>query len=177
MCFSLASSISFDLLPEWMNEVSNNINTENMVKYLVGNCADLVAEDELQNSREDAIKFTKDNHFDYYIETSSKTGENVSELFEILTKHLYLAKELEEENVFGSFATKSEKSYSQNFKYHSQLSVKLASHQSTTKFLFHNLHKFGNIIYSNILTHLCCTTSPSAESNLSIIDSDHIKIT
>ena len=47
--------------------------------------------------------------------------------------------------------------------------VKLASHQSTTKFLFHNLHKFGNIIYSNILTHLCCTTSPCAESNLSII--------
>ena len=47
--------------------------------------------------------------------------------------------------------------------------VKLASHQSTTKFLFHNLHKFGNIIYSNILTGRCYTTSSSAESNLSII--------
>ena len=32
------------------------------------------------------------NGFNYYIETSSKTGDNVIDLFKILTKHLHIVK-------------------------------------------------------------------------------------
>ena len=79
-----------------------------MVKYLVGNCADLNSKEEerdktdvYSNDSEDAVperSVTKaealacmrEHGFSQYIETSAKTGENVEVLFTTLAKHLFL---------------------------------------------------------------------------------------
>ena len=41
ICFSLASRESFVHLPEWLKEIEEHRDSAKMVKYLVGNCADL----------------------------------------------------------------------------------------------------------------------------------------
>ena len=51
--------------------------------------------------KEQALEFMKQNNIDHYIETSAKSGENVTEIFDTAIKHLYLKskdrKETEEE--------------------------------------------------------------------------------
>ena len=42
---------------------------------------------------EEALAFARDQQFSHYIETSAKTGENVHEVFQTLTKHFYLLNE------------------------------------------------------------------------------------
>ena len=59
--------------------------------YLVGNFAD--DEDHRQVSKEEALALCKELGFHHYIETSAKSGYNVLELFETLTKHLYVVNE------------------------------------------------------------------------------------
>ena len=81
-----------------------------MVKYLVGNCADLNPEEEEAKSNKDdvysndsedavpersvtkaeALACMREHGFSQYIETSAKTGENVEVLFTTLAKHLFL---------------------------------------------------------------------------------------
>ena len=41
VCFSLASRESFSNLTEWLKEIDSHADRSHMVKYLVGNCADL----------------------------------------------------------------------------------------------------------------------------------------
>ena len=59
--------------------------------YLVGNFAD--CEEEREISTEEAIQFAKDNGIHNYVETSAKTGQNVNEVFENITKHFFLLNE------------------------------------------------------------------------------------
>lgn len=56
---------------------------------LVGNKADLSMNDRVIYPDE-AIKFGKENHFDYYTETSALTGNNVENVFNNLAKTIYL---------------------------------------------------------------------------------------
>lgn len=56
--------------------------------YLVGNRADL--EENREVSTAQAKRFAKDYNFQNFFETSALTGHNISELFETITKHLYL---------------------------------------------------------------------------------------
>ena len=65
-----------------------------MVKYLVANCADLKGKNGSRNvNKNEIIDFMKKYDFSHYMETSSKTGDNVQNLFLTLTKHLYLVYE------------------------------------------------------------------------------------
>ena len=61
------------------------------MRYLVGNFADL--QDERVVSTEEALKYMKDNDFSHYLETSAKSGQNVNNLFQTITKHLFLLHE------------------------------------------------------------------------------------
>lgn len=63
----------------WQTEIENNAD-EKVIKYLVGNFADL--DDQRQVSQEEALQTMKDLNFDHYVETSAFTGQNVQELFE-----------------------------------------------------------------------------------------------
>ena len=76
---------------KWMEEIDYSTENEHMVKYLVGNCVDLIEDDGMSMAKKiETVKFMKDFGFTRYIETSAKTGFNVDHLFETLTKHLFL---------------------------------------------------------------------------------------
>ena len=55
--------------------------------YLVGNVID--KEDERKISTEEGRKAAENNGFNYYMETSAKTGHNIKELFQMASKHIY----------------------------------------------------------------------------------------
>lgn len=59
----------------------------------MGNFADM-KEDRVV-SREEAVSLMKELGFHHYIETSAYTGENITTLFETVTKHLFKVHELE----------------------------------------------------------------------------------
>ena len=90
VCFDLTCRESFDKLNSWLEEVNNNTGS-GLVRYLVGNFADLP--DERVVSTEEATAFMRQNGFSHYLETSAKSGQNVNELFETITKHLFITHE------------------------------------------------------------------------------------
>ena len=79
-----------------------------MVKYLVGLCSDLKppeqdkgdvysdssgeTEDGRSVTRDEALKFAREQGLSHYMETSSVSGENVELLFTTLAKHLFISK-------------------------------------------------------------------------------------
>ena len=90
VCFDMTSRKSFESLESWTVEVNNNTSS-NLVRYLVGNFADLP--DERQVSTEESLAFMRNNGFSHYLETSAKSGQNVNNLFQTITKHLFLTHE------------------------------------------------------------------------------------
>ena len=90
VCFDLTCRKSFDDLKSWLEEVNNN-TSNNLVRYLVGNFADLP--DERVVSSEEATAFMREHGFMHYLETSAKSGQNVNELFQTITKHLFITHE------------------------------------------------------------------------------------
>ena len=87
LVYDVTSPQSFENARDWKKEIENNADRDVLV-YLVGNCADL--EDERQISKEDGVELMQEMELDHHMETSAKTGMNIAELFETLTKHLYL---------------------------------------------------------------------------------------
>ena len=55
--------------------------------YLVGNVVD--REDERKISTEDGRRAAENNGFNYYMETSAKTGFQIKELFQMAARHIY----------------------------------------------------------------------------------------
>ena len=87
LVFDLTNYASFEHLPQWIEEVRANIKYE-IPLLLVGNKSDLM--DQRTISIEEINQFTKAFNL-YYIEASTKTGENVEEAFEALTRLILLA--------------------------------------------------------------------------------------
>lgn len=82
---------SFDDVTSWLGEIEENRDQEDMMVYLVGNRVDLAEVGELrQVSLSEAVTLAREKRLDNVFETSAKTGFNVVELFQSLTKHLYL---------------------------------------------------------------------------------------
>jgi small GTP-binding protein len=77
---------SYNHIEEWLNEIRTKAGQE-MKLYLIGNKLDL--EKERQVNTEDAEKFSLDNEFDYFTETSAKTGFNAEKVFIQAAKDLY----------------------------------------------------------------------------------------
>jgi small GTP-binding protein len=85
--FDVTNRKSFESVPDWVNEVNTN-GEEEAIMYLVGNVVD--KEEERQITREEARECAMLNKFDYYIETSAKTGQGIKDGFQMAAKHIYL---------------------------------------------------------------------------------------
>jgi len=83
LCYDITRRSSFENLEEWYQIV--NTNAEDPVFILVGEKADLA---DIRRSVEfdQATEFKEKYNIDYFIETSSKSGENNNKIFEILTR-------------------------------------------------------------------------------------------
>ncbi|MFX1377495.1 MAG: Rab family GTPase [Promethearchaeota archaeon] len=85
LCYDITRQSSFDNLEEWYQIVNNN--ADNPVFILVGEKADL---GDIRRSvdHEQAEEFKAKYNIDYFVETSSKSGENNQKIFEILTRSI-----------------------------------------------------------------------------------------
>ena len=85
--YDITSDISFENVQEWLHEIENNADRDVLV-YLVGNRADL--EEEREVSAEAGLALMKELKLHNHLETSALTGKNIGNLFETMTKHLFL---------------------------------------------------------------------------------------
>ncbi|MBY8987014.1 MAG: GTP-binding protein, partial [Candidatus Lokiarchaeota archaeon] len=92
LCYDITRYTSFQNLKEWYNIVMENTNTDT-VCLLVGGKADL-ASYRRTVERTDAEEFQKEHNIPHLIETSSKTGENNKNVFEMLTEAMLKKREL-----------------------------------------------------------------------------------
>lgn len=86
--YDITRYVTFKNLTDWLtvfNE-ANEIHDQKLPILLVGSKLDL--EGMRTVPKEEAIKFANDNNFIDYIECSSKSGENVEELFAIISKSI-----------------------------------------------------------------------------------------
>ena len=82
LLYDLTREETFAELEDWIPLL--NKYTLNSKKILIGSKADLV--DQRTVSEEDALDFQSRNNIDFYLESSSKTGQNVDEIFETLIR-------------------------------------------------------------------------------------------
>ena len=71
VCFDITNRKSFESVREWLVEIENHTK-EDIIKYLVGNFADM--ESDRVVSKEEALKLLKEKGFSNYLETSALTG-------------------------------------------------------------------------------------------------------
>ena len=82
--YDITNYSSIAHIDDWLNVIRKEIRAEDVFPIIVvGGKADLTENREV--SAEDGIKIAKSRNVDGFIETSSKTGENVEKTFEALT--------------------------------------------------------------------------------------------
>lgn len=86
--FDITSRASFDHIKEWHSEVCERVQPHKVLFILVGHKSDRDAEGERAVSREEAEKLAGQLGV-AYVEASAKTGQNVRESFELLTRRVY----------------------------------------------------------------------------------------
>ena len=84
MVYSIISKKSYNNIKKWVNH-AKDLSNENIIFFLVGNKCDLYNEREV--SFNDAKRYSKD--FKFFVETSSKFGNNVDNLFKKIVIYLY----------------------------------------------------------------------------------------
>ncbi|MFX0038187.1 MAG: Rab family GTPase [Promethearchaeota archaeon] len=89
LCYDITRRSSFDNLEEWYDIVNNN--ADNPVFILVGEKADL-ADIRRSVDSDQAEEFKEKYNIEYFIETSSKSGENNRDVFETLTRAIFKKK-------------------------------------------------------------------------------------
>ena len=87
LVYSIDNQNSYNNIETWLNEIKFQSNPETKI-FLIGNKKDL--EEKRDVSFETAEKFSKDNSFNYFSETSAKTGFNAQNVFIQAAKELYL---------------------------------------------------------------------------------------
>lgn len=92
LCYDISRYTSFQNLKEWYNIVKENTNTDT-VFLLVGGKADL-SEYRRTVSQKDAEELQQDLDIPLFLETSSKTGENNKNVFEMLTEEMLKKRKL-----------------------------------------------------------------------------------
>ena len=92
LCYDITRYTSFQNLKEWYDIVSESTKTDT-VFILAGGKADL-ASYRRTVERKDAEEFQKELDIPHFIETSSKTGENTRNAFELLTEGMLKKREL-----------------------------------------------------------------------------------
>jgi small GTP-binding protein len=92
LCYDITRYTSFQNLKEWYDIVKENTNTET-VFLLVGGKADL-AEYRRTVEQSEAEELKEELNIPFYLETSSKTGENNKNVFEMLTEAMLKKRDL-----------------------------------------------------------------------------------
>lgn len=92
LCYDITRYTSFQNLKEWYDIVKDNTKTET-VFLLAGGKADLASYRRTVET-EDARKLQEELDIPYFLETSSKTGENNKNVFEMLTEAMLKKREL-----------------------------------------------------------------------------------
>ena len=87
LVYSVDNINSYNNIESWLNEIKSQANPEIKI-FLIGNKTDL--ENERQISKEEAQRFSSDHIFNYFIETSAKTGFNAQSVFIRAAKELYI---------------------------------------------------------------------------------------
>ena len=82
----LYSQKSFNAIDSWLKELKSNSNPDVKI-FLVGNKIDL--EEDRVVTTEEAEDLVNDLEFDYFLETSAKTGFNAEKIFVQAAKLLY----------------------------------------------------------------------------------------
>ena len=90
LCFDLTSSMTLERTHLWMDSIKESA-AEKVDVVLVGNKKD---KDGRDVTEEQARAVAEEYHVEYF-ETSAKTGENISEVFEALAKKAFARKEAE----------------------------------------------------------------------------------
>jgi len=85
--YSIDNLDSFNNIESWLNEIKLKANTD-IKLFLIGNKVDL--EDKRQVKFLEGKKFIDEFHFNFFIETSAKTGFNAKEVFIEAAKVLYI---------------------------------------------------------------------------------------
>ena len=78
--FDLTKHLSFEALENWLQIINKYIPESK--KILIASKADLANQREV--SEDEAIEFQQNQRIDLYLECSSKTGQNVDEIFDSL---------------------------------------------------------------------------------------------
>ncbi|KAM6910160.1 ras-related protein Rab-42b [Xenentodon cancila] len=88
LVFDITSRASFDHIEEWHSEVCKRVQPHKVLFVLVGHKSDRDAEGQRAVSQEEAEKLAGQLGVPY-VEASAKTGQNVRESFELLTRRVY----------------------------------------------------------------------------------------
>ena len=102
LVYSIDNKTSFDNLEVWLNEIKIKGNPDVRI-FLVGNKNDL--EEKREISTEQGKKFSEEQNFIEFIETSAKSGNNIQELFKKAATILY-----KDHAAYKDMASKTEKS-------------------------------------------------------------------
>ena len=87
LVYSIDNQNSYSNIESWLNEIKSQANPEIKI-FLIGNKKDL--EDQRQIDTDDAKLFSKEHGFNYFFETSAKTGFNAQAVFVRAAKELYM---------------------------------------------------------------------------------------
>lgn len=91
LCYDISRYTSFQNLQEWYDIVKENTN--DTIFHMIGGKADL-SDSRRTVQKEEAEEFKKEHNIPFLIETSSKTGENNTNVFESLVEAMLKKKEL-----------------------------------------------------------------------------------
>ena len=86
LVYAIDNKESFTHVENWLNDLKSQAS-EDVRIFLVGNKADL--EEERKITREQGEKYKLDQHLDYFMETSAKTGQNARNVLIEAAKMLY----------------------------------------------------------------------------------------
>ena len=87
LVYSIDNVNSFNNIEAWLNEIKSQANPETIV-FLIGNKIDL--EDQRKITIEMAQTFSNEHSFNFFVETSAKTGFNAQNVFVEAAKELFL---------------------------------------------------------------------------------------
>ena len=87
LVYSIDNQNSYCNIESWLNEIKSQANPEIKI-FLIGNKSDL--DDQRQIHTDDAKLFSKEHAFNYFVETSAKTGFNAQAVFVRAAKELYM---------------------------------------------------------------------------------------
>ena len=90
VCFDLGSAKTFESVDYWIKEIDKNCSQDRVIA-LAGNKSDL-DDARKQVSLSTASEYAKENGISIYHETSAKTGEGVTDIFEQIVSEVIKCK-------------------------------------------------------------------------------------